>query len=190
MTLILGTFAYPGSGQDTFAAELAKRRAIDVYSTGDAIRSIARERGLPFTRENLQDIRREVDRNHDRYFLPLELTKQIKESDTDAIITGIRTREEYETFKGNFEFYLFFVYADELTRYQRLVKRAEAKDPTTFEEFIRQSDVESAMFDLRFLESVCDYTLDCGMSIDAFLHDFDSIIRQFDILARLKVRSD
>jgi cytidylate kinase len=170
---VLGTCAYIGSGQDTFARELVKRYDMRIFSMGDVLRDIAKARGISLTREHLQDIRKEIDKKHGRFYLPEMLAMKIREAGKCAIITGIRTREEVITFKRNFEFRLVFVFAEEITRYHRVLNRGEEKDPKDYQEFICQSNVEKDLFDLGYLETICDYRLDCNMPIEEFLLNFN-----------------
>ena len=51
--MIIGTFAYCGSGQDTLADGFCKYKGFIKYSLGDVIRQIANERNLPQKRDGL-----------------------------------------------------------------------------------------------------------------------------------------
>jgi len=173
---VLGTFAYPGSGQDVFARELARRLNIHVYSLGDFFRNIAKERNILQTRENLQKLRKEIDKKHHKSFIPRKLAAEIILRNEPAIITGIRLKEEVEVFNCFFQFKLVFVFAESSIRYQRLINRKEEKDPTTHEEYRIQCQREEAMFDLDYLETVSDCNINCNLPKKLFLENFEDTI--------------
>lgn len=132
--MIIGTFAYCGSGQDTLADGFCKYKGFIKYSLGDVIRQIANERNLPQKRDVLQTIRLECDAVHGKNYIPRIILSQIKaRSNGNIILTGIRTIQEYEVFKRQLNMILLFVYAEEGVRYSRMLNRAEQKDESTLE---------------------------------------------------------
>lgn len=175
--MVIGTFAYCGSGQDTLADGFCKYRGYVKYSLGDVIREIARERNLPLKRDVLQSIRKECDQKHGRTFVPTLILKRIlQKNDDKVIITGIRTIEEYELFKQTLGMILIFVSADEQIRYQRMLKRAEEKDSATIDELNRQMEREIHMFDYELLEKHKDYEFRFDMLLDDYLKNEKAVV--------------
>jgi dephospho-CoA kinase len=141
--IVIGTFAYCGSGQDTLATMISQKLDIPVYSMGDILRTIAKDNNLISTRQNLQNIRKHYDDKYGRSYFAQILAQEIKNKNETAIITGIRLQEEVEIFRNNFQnFYLIFVYAEESIRFNRLLRRNEEKDPKDFKEFLVQMENE------------------------------------------------
>lgn len=168
--MVIGTFAYCGSGQDTLADGFCKYKGYIKYSLGDVIRDIALERDLPQKREVLQSIRRECDAKYGRTFIPDMIIKKISQrTDDKVIITGIRTIEECEIFKRKLGMFLIFVSADTSVRYKRMLKRAEEKDASTIVELNRQMEQELRMFDYGLLERRKDYEYRFDMSLYDYL---------------------
>lgn len=156
--MVLGTFAYCGSGQDTLADGFCKYLGYVKYGLGDVVRGIAKERKLPLYREVLQSIRKEYDFKYGREYIPNLIVKEIAQRrDDKIIITGIRTIEEYEIFKRELGMLLIYVSADKNIRYERMLRRSDEKDATTIEELEKQMKNEDKLFDYKILENFKDY---------------------------------
>jgi len=84
--MVLGTFAYCGSGQDTLADGFCKFKGFKKYCLGDVIREIADRRNLSYERENLQMIRKECDKLYGREYVPLKLFEKIQFHEEENII--------------------------------------------------------------------------------------------------------
>lgn len=175
--MVIGTFAYCGSGQDTLADGFCKYKGYVKYSLGDVLRDIARKRNLPLKRDVLQSIRKECDQKYGRTFIPNIIIKKIfQNKDDKVIITGIRTIEEYELFQQALGMILIFVSADEQIRYQRMLKRAEEKDSATIDELNRQMEREAHLFDYELLEEHKDYEYRFDMLLDDYLKNENRIV--------------
>ena len=167
--MVIGTFAYCGSGQDTLADSICKLYGYKKYSVGDLIRKIATDNGLPQTRENLRQIRRKYDTNFGRDYFPNMLVKQIKRDDSNnIIITGIRTMQEYYIFRDYFKIKIIFVYADSHIRLQRMLKRQEEKDEESMDLLRKQMEKESQMFDYDELQTVNDIFFDFNITLEMY----------------------
>ena len=83
--MVIGTFAYCGSGQDTLADSFCRYRGYKKYSMGDVFRDIASKNNLPQTREVLQLIRIEYDKKYGRLFAPEQILKIIQKDSYDHI---------------------------------------------------------------------------------------------------------
>lgn len=176
MINVLGTCAFPGSGQDTFANELAKRLDITVYSMGDILRNIAKENNLEPTREVLQQIRKDINKNKNSKFIANELVIKINKNNKPAIITGIRLLDEVSIFKDKFNFKLIFVWAEKEIRYNRILLRGQEKDPNNLDGFTLQSKKEEKLFEIKILSKGSDCVIDCNMLKDEFINDFEKTI--------------
>lgn len=177
MIKILGTCAYPGSGQDTFANELAKKLNIAVYSMGDVLRDIAKEKKLKPTRENLQQIRQYINENEDRKYIAKSLVSKISNEKKPAIITGIRLLDELSVFSDNFDFKLVFVWAEQDIRSKRVIARGEQKDPKTITGYLTQSKKEKQLFEIEELSKKSSCTIDCNDVKEDFIRNFENTIK-------------
>lgn len=167
--MIIGTFAYCGSGQDTLADSFCKLYGFKKYSLGDVVREIAFNRGLKSTREVLQNIRKECDAEYGRFYIPNKIIEWIQVDNCyDIIITGIRTLEEYEIFTANFGMKLIFVYADQVIRMKRMLQRNSERDSKSISLLKRDMEEENAMFDYKKLEKLSDYKFDFNMDLSDY----------------------
>lgn len=175
--MIIGTFAYCGSGQDTLADGFCKYKGFIKYSLGDVIRQIANERNLPQKRDVLQTIRLECDAVHGKDYIPRIILSQIKARSNDNIIlTGIRTIQEYEIFKRQLNMILLFVYAEEGVRYSRMLNRAEQKDESTLESLKERMRTEELMFDYKLLIKHTDIRFNFNCTLNNYLENEHEIV--------------
>ena len=164
--MVIGTFAYCGSGQDTLADSICRLLGYQKYSTGDILRNIAESRKLRETRTVLREIRKECDNKYGKSYIPNIITNDIlSRQKTDAVITGIRTVEEYEIFKEKLDMKLIFVFADEDIRLQRMLNRKSEKDASSLDELKEQMKIEKSLFDYEKLESLADYIFQFNMPL-------------------------
>lgn len=175
--VVIGTFAYCGSGQDTIADGFCKYKGFKKYSLGDVIRQIANERNLPQKRDVLQQIRLECDAVYGKDYIPKIILSQIKARINDnIIITGIRTIQEYEIFKRQLNMIFLFVYAEEGVRYSRMLKRAEQKDENTLESLKERMRTEELMFDYKLLIKHTDIRFDFNCTLNNYLEKEQEIV--------------
>lgn len=182
MKNIIGTSAYPGSGQDILADLVSEKFDYKKYSIGDFIRNIAIDKNIEPTRENLQELRKLFDFENGREYFPKMIVELVKAENKNIIITGMRRKEEYEIFKAELYFNLLFVTADYETRVKRVLKRGEIKDPKTVADFILQEKKEAELFDLPFLELNADYKFDCSKEWNYYVDNYEWLLSQIPFL--------
>lgn len=182
--MVIGTFAYCGSGQDTLADSICTLFGYKKYSVGDIIRSIAESRGESKKRESLRKIRIEYDEKFGRNYFPNLLVRQIKRENVEnAVISGIRTIQEYQIFKKFFNMKLIFVYAEENERYKRMLKRQNEKDEKDIELLTIQMREEVQTFDYEQLKIYADLVFDFTMDLEKYLECEQRIV--YNLLKRL-----
>lgn len=177
--MVIGTFAYCGSGQDTLADSICDFYNFKKYSLGDLLREIAKKRGVKATRTELQSIRNEYDEKYGRCYFPNKIIQRIEsDKNNNVIITGIRTLEEYEMFKQKLGMIFVFVYADKEKRLNRMLARNSEKDEKSLELIKRNLQQENLMFDYEKLEKLWDYKFDFNMSLDDYKKNEAQIIKE------------
>jgi dephospho-CoA kinase len=178
---VVGAVGQIGSGKDTVIKYISKRFSIPTISIGDIAREIARKEGLPATRENLQKITEKRFEEFGRsYFIEQTVRRLRHESKDKMLITGIRAPIDVATLRRNFQedFVLICVLADERTRFQRLLKRAEARDPKTWREFLKQDEAEERIFQLTKTCKQADYVVDNNGTAEELFQRVDEIIQR------------
>ncbi len=160
---IIGVIGQNGSGKDEVVKYLHHRYGIPLLSTGDMVRRIAAEKGIEPSRPNLQKISEEYFRQHGRGCFVRLMVEQIKKNHwKTAGITGIRSPEDVRILKDAFgrNFTLVHVYvSNPRVRYERMVKRSEARDSQSYEQFLANDRREEEIFSLSEAIKQADYNL-------------------------------
>ncbi len=150
----------PGSGKTTLA-EYIGREGYLIVNMGDAVRELARARGLEPTSQNLGLIAEELRRVEGEAAVARRcieaLRERLRERVSDRVLVdGIRSLEEVEAFREAFEVALLAVHASPRTRFNRILKRGRRDDTMTWEEFLNRDRRELA-FGLGSAIAMADY---------------------------------
>lgn len=138
---VLGFTGMPGSGKSE-AMEIAKARGIPVVRMGDLIWEEVDRRGLSRDAKNVGDVANEMRKSHGKDVWSLrtvERVRQLAAGKRVVIIDGVRSDAEVQTFRTQLggDFVLVAIHTDRHHRFERMLKRARADDPT--EESILQA---------------------------------------------------
>ncbi|MCK9273559.1 MAG: AAA family ATPase [Syntrophales bacterium] len=160
---VIGTIGKNGSGKDEVLKYMKRAYGIPFFSTGDMVRTIASKEGVEPTRENLREIsERYFKKNGEGYFVKL-LGEKIKNEQPDITgISGIRSFSDVNILKNMFgpDFILIKVdVGNPRLRYERMVARAEERDPADYEQFLAQDKAEEELFRLEEASEKADYTV-------------------------------
>ena len=177
---IIGAVGQNGSGKDEVLKYLKSTYNVPFLSTGDVVRSIAAKEGVEPTRENLGKISaRYFDEKGKGCFVKM-LADKLKQSGWPvAGITGIRSLDDVTILKNIFgnDFILFRVFVnDPQVRFARMVRRAEGRDPVSFEQFSQQEEYEENLFKISEAENQADYSLSNDTSLAGLHRQIDEII--------------
>jgi dephospho-CoA kinase len=138
--MIIGLTSFIGGGKGTLAAYLEDKGFI-CLSLSDVIREELKEKNLPITRENLQDMANDLRKEKGNDYLAKKLISKIKEG-KDYVFESLRNPDEIKALRHLDDFNLIFIDAPEKVRFSRVKKRNRESDPLTFEEFKRIEDKE------------------------------------------------
>lgn len=180
---VIGAVGFNGSGKDELVNYLHKRCGIPVISAGDVVRDIAQNEGIPPTRDNLRDIAKRYIARFGEDYLMRRLIKIIEDNRWNVVgITGIRTLGDVLCLKNRFgqDFILVNVeVCDPRIRYERTKRRGEARDPKTYEEFLKQDGREEETFRISQTVKHADIKIKNDDTLDAFYRRIEeSLIRQ------------
>jgi len=171
---IFGAVGLNGSGKDEVVRYLQREYDVPYVSVGDIVREMARENGVLLERENLHRISAErINRFGGDYFMRLAIERSEQNGWDTAGISGVRTLEDVSYLKDKFgcDFILFHILvSDPRIRYERTRKRARARDPQTYDEFLEQDRAEQSLFGISQAIKRADYSLNNDKSIE-HLHD-------------------
>ena len=171
---IFGAVGLNGSGKDEVVRYLQREYDVPYVSVGDIVREMARENGVLLERENLHRISAErINRFGGDYFMRLAIERSEQNGWDTAGIASVRTPEDVSYLKDKFgcDFILFHIFvSDPRIRYERTRKRARARDPQTYDEFLEQDRAEQSLFGISQAIKRADYSLNNDKSIE-HLHD-------------------
>ena len=114
------------------------------YSVRHYLLDALRERNMPPSRDNMRDLANELRNLNSPSFIVEELLHLAMKSETNAVIESIRTIGEVSSLRSicGPEFTLVAIDADRQTRYERICSRASETDSVTFEQWVKQEEME------------------------------------------------
>lgn len=183
---IFGATGLNGSGKDEMVKYLQREYNIPYVSVGDMVREMASKNGVPPNRENLHRISKEqINKFGEEHFMRLAVQRIEQSGWETAGITGIRTPEDVRYLKDKFDddFIVFHVFAtDPRIRYERTRKRAQARDPQSYNEFLQQDRTEQNLFGMNQAIKRADYSLNNDESIEHLHDEIDRILLEQNLL--------
>lgn len=139
---VMGISGLPGSGK-SLVSDLATEKGAIIVSMGDIIREEAKKRG-----ESTKDTARNLRAEHGEYIVSELTIKKIKKlqdegNENTIIVEGIRSPQEVNMFKENFEnFIILSIFANPTLRFERLQKRMREDDSKDYNEFLKRDQME------------------------------------------------
>jgi dephospho-CoA kinase len=183
---VIGVIGQNGSGKDEVLKYLRVKYNVPFLSTGDMVREIAAKEGQEPTRENLQKI---SERYFQLYgngcFVKLAAEKITAKGWEIGGITGIRSLDDVELLRKNYgkDFILINVYVtNPELRYERMVKRAEGRDPHSYAQFLSQDASEETIFHVQSAARLADYSLSNDGTLDDLHNGIDRLVAQKELL--------
>ena len=165
-----------GSGMTTLVAHF-KNMGIASVTMGDVIRALARKKGLPPTPENFGRLFTEIRKEGgDDAVAKLCIDEIDNIPDGLILIDGIKNMEEVEVFSRKFKVTLVAVFADQKTRYARLLARGRSDDPPDIATF-KARDARELGFNLGHAIALADYTILNEGNLEDLKAEFD-ILRE------------
>jgi dephospho-CoA kinase len=184
---VIGAVGQNGSGKDEVLKYLKTRYGVPFFSTGDMVREIAAQEGLEPTRDNLRAI-------SERYFRELGqgcfvrlLAERLRHDAAPVVgISGIRSHVDVQILREVFgdAFVLLNVsVTDPRQRYERMVKRAEDRDPQQYEQFLIQDKAEEALFHITEAGAQADYEINNDGTLADLHKAIDRLVMDNGILS-------
>jgi len=122
-------------------------------------------------------LRKECDRLYGREYIPNRMVQIVQENDySNVIFTGLRTIEEFQILNRKLGMKLIFVYADEDTRYQRLLNRKGVKDAKDIISLRKQMLEEEKLFDYPKLEDKAFCRYDFSMNMETYKQNEKKVV--------------
>lgn len=185
--LIIGITGTIGAGKGTIVEYLVKNKGFIHFSAReDVINKEIEKRGLPITRDNMVLVANDLRKNYGSSYVAEELFRMGQNSDKNCVLESLRTVGEIESLKKKGKFFLFAVFAEQKTRYNRIQIRNNAQsDNVSLEKFIEQEETEMKSDDpnkqnLIKCIGMADYTLDNNGTFDDLYKQIDELVEKLN----------
>jgi dephospho-CoA kinase len=170
--IVIGAVGFNGSGKDALIKYLQKEHGLPMLSMGDLVRAMAVERGIRPTRSNLHEISQQAIEQYGTDVFAKKLIARIEQEPWDAVgVTGIRTPADVRAFREHFggDFVLVHVRVSEpRTRFERVQRRDETRDPESYARFLRQDQEEKELFRIEEAIQQAEITIENDGSLKDF----------------------
>ena len=168
-----------GSGKTTLSG-IIRETGLRVITMGDVIRDLAKQQALDPTSENIGHLAEEIRKGGPDAVARrcVEMLKKGPEGLT--VVDGIRSLDEVDAFKDDFDVVLIALWASPLSRYKRLTRRGRSDDPKTWEEF-KERERRELGFGIGDTIASSDFMIKNDDGINSLKPAFDEIMGQIKI---------
>ena len=140
--IIIGITGTNGSGKGTIVEYLISEYGFKHLSVGEYLSNQLKNKNLEVNRPNLIAVGNDIRKRFGPDYIAKTLYQKAKVSSKNCVIESLRNTSEVRVLQSKGNFYLIAVDAKPKLRYQRIQKRAEAKDKVSFGEFTKSEEKE------------------------------------------------
>ena len=184
---VIGAIGKNGSGKDEVLRYLSARYGVPFVATGDIVRSLATAQGLEPTRENLGAISARWFAKHGPGCFVRAAAERIAAHNWPvAGISGIRSADDARLLRGTYGKDLVLVHvlvSDDCVRFERMKRRAEARDPADVDHFHELDRREEELFRLSEVVAFADHTIQNDGTLADLHAAIDRLVSAEGILA-------
>ncbi len=173
--IILSVTGMPGSGKDEFI-KVAKNFGFQDYHMGDTVRTYAHRSSIPISDSEIGKFASGEREKHGMNIWARRTYDLIGDHKL-FIIDGIRNYEEAEYFSNNVEnFSIIAIFANRITRLERILKRNRADDIHDMEGLIARDNRE-LNWGIGKVIALSDYMIVNDSTLDEFRRKSTSLIK-------------
>ena len=184
--MILGITGTDGAGKSTVVAYLVEQKRFVHKHVRTMLLKEADKKGLPHDRESMRLVANMLRKdNGDDFVVRRFLDEAREERLTNVIVDSVRTIAEAECLKAAGGI-LLAIDADQKLRYERITGRNSESDHVTFEEFVRQEELENNDSDPHGMQKaavmqMADYHLINNGSLEELHTDIERLLHQIGV---------
>jgi len=184
---IIGAIGANGSGKDEVLKYLKQRYGVPFLSTGEIVREIAARDGVEPTRENLGAISEQCFAERGPgCFVAMAAERIHVERWLVAGISGIRSADDVRLLKrthGDRFVLIHVMVRDPHVRFERMMQRAEARDPKDLEHFQALDTQEEKQFRISEAASYADHTVANDGTLEDLHRSIDHLVSNAGLLS-------
>lgn len=142
--LIIGVAGMRAAGKST-VNEVAKEFGVNSIEMRSVVVEMMKERGIEITNRSLREFAGELRKKEGYDVVAREMIRRIKKlKDKALVVNGVRGYEELKRFKEAFgdKFVLIGVFAPQMVRFERVMRRNLPEDPKSWEDFVWADEKE------------------------------------------------
>ena len=169
------------SGKGTLI-DILQAKGFAILSLSDAVREKTRERQLPLTRKNLQDVGDALRKKFGGSILVELIASRIRKyPEKKFVIDGVRNPAEVKYIKKNFNAFVIGITASSDKRFVLLQQRKKEGDPKTREAFNQLESRDRGVKQEQYGQQVdaCLRMADIVIDNNGTLHDFKENLTYF-----------
>ncbi len=133
------------SGKSLFK-EVATTHSLPFFEMSDVVFNMMREQSIPINSESTAQFAKSLRKKEGEAAVAKHLLPLLEETNASFIIvSGLRSVEELNLFKSEYNAILVEVRAKDELRFRRSLDRARPSDPKTLDEFLAREKAEAAL---------------------------------------------
>jgi len=178
--LVIGIAGEIASGKDTVTRYYVKKHGASMYRFSDVLRDILKRLYLEVNRKNFAGASLMLRKTFGEDVFSHAVAEEARKDKSDLIvIDGVRRVADVAGVQNLPGFRLLYIAADPKRRYDRMTTRNQnADDGTkTFEEFLRDSELESEL-QIRELKEKADWVIDNNGTLEELYASVDLFLEQ------------
>ena len=179
---IIGLVGEIASGKDTVAQYLKEKYNSETVGFSKPLRDFLDRLYLPQTRENMVWLGHDLRQRFGEHVLAYAITKEAEAIDKPFIcLPNVRTFGDIEFFKKMPNFILVQIFADQKTRYERLIKRSQNSDDQTktWEQFLADAQLPTEI-SIREVAKEAKYTIDNNGNFKELYRQVNELIEKIN----------
>ena len=183
--MLIGITGTDGAGKGSAVSYLVNKKGFKHYSVRDMIMLEINRQGLPATRVNTRLTGNAMRTAEGADVLVKRALRQVeKDGVTDAVIESIRAIKEAETLKQAGGILLAIDASPEI-RYKRIVGRGSGTDNVSFEDFLKQEDMEmndpnpNGMQKAKVMK-MADYTIMNNQPLESLYAEVNNFLQKYN----------
>ena len=182
MVKVIGLIGSIGAGKGEAGKYLVSKYGYVQITVGDVVREECKNRGLEITRDNCDNISKEmIAKNGEDHWMQQVVNKIKNENISKAIVDGVRSPRNNELLVESFgkDYILIKIDANPEIRFERLKSRGRPGFPKTLEEFAKHEKRQNQQFNLDETFNQVNEVVDNSTTLEDLYNRIDKLKEKY-----------